>query len=155
MNEDGPVSSTRVRRTFAAPRERVYRALTTLDQIAAWRFPSDMTCRIDHSEGTSFQVSLTYNEPGPKGKTTARTDTYRGRFTHLEPPEMVVEVDEFVTDDPLFQGAMTITIRLAEADGGTELLAVHEGLPPAVTASDNEAGWSQALDRLADLVEKA
>jgi hypothetical protein len=28
---------------------------------------------------------------------------------------------------------MTITIALADADGGTELVAVHEGLPPGLS----------------------
>jgi uncharacterized protein YndB with AHSA1/START domain len=48
---------------------------------------------------------------------------------------------------------MTITITLADADGGTNLLAVHEGLPPGVPAADNEAGWQEALTKLAALVE--
>jgi uncharacterized protein YndB with AHSA1/START domain len=49
--------------------------------------------------------------------------------------------------------AMTITIALADADGGTEILAVHDGLPPGVPAADNEAGWRSSLSKLAALVE--
>ena len=48
---------------------------------------------------------------------------------------------------------MTMTITLSDADGGTELVAVHEGLPEALSPADNEAGWREALDRLAALVE--
>ncbi len=48
---------------------------------------------------------------------------------------------------------MTITITLADADGGTNLVAVHEGLPAGVSPADNEAGWREALARLAALVE--
>jgi len=48
---------------------------------------------------------------------------------------------------------MTITIALADADGGTELVAVHEGLPPGLFPTDNETGWRMALDKLAALVE--
>ena len=48
---------------------------------------------------------------------------------------------------------MTITITLTDADGGTEVLAVHDGLPPGVPAADNEAGWQEALEKLAALVE--
>ena len=65
----------------------------------------------------------------------------------------IVWDDEFETDDPAMQGEMTIIITLVEADGGTELLAVHEGLPPGVSASANEFGWSMALAKLAALVE--
>jgi uncharacterized protein YndB with AHSA1/START domain len=69
------------------------------------------------------------------------------------PDELVVEVDEFETADPALRGEMTITIRLRDADGGTELVAQHDGLPPGVSAGDNELGWQQALARLAALVE--
>ena len=48
---------------------------------------------------------------------------------------------------------MTITITLAGADGGTDLVALHEGLPSGVSAADNETGWREALARLAALVE--
>ena len=87
------------------------------------------------------------------GKTTANTDTYRGRFVKLIPNERVVEVDEFETTDPALRGEMTITITLADADGGTDVLAVHDGLPPGVPSADNEEGWRMALAKLAALVE--
>ena len=51
------------------------------------------------------------------------------------------------------RGEMMITISLAESDGGTELTAVHYGLPPSVSTVDNETGWRIALDKLAALVE--
>ena len=66
----------------------------------------------------------------------------------------MVEVDEFETADPALRGEMTITITLSNADGGgTDLVAVHEDVPPGISAADNEAGWQSALARLADLVE--
>ena len=76
-----------------------------------------------------------------------------GHFAELVPDERVVEVVEFETTDPALRGEMTITTTLADADGGTEVLAVHEGLPPGLSSADNEAGWREALERLAALVE--
>ena len=67
--------------------------------------------------------------------------------------EQVVEVVEFETADPALRGEMTITITLTDADGGTDVLAVHDGLPPGLSTADNEAGWREALARLAALVE--
>jgi uncharacterized protein YndB with AHSA1/START domain len=98
-------------------------------------------------------ISLTYDAPTGTGKTTARTDTYHGRFVKLVPNEQVVEVDEFETTDPALRGEMTITITLVDADGGTDLHAVHDGLPPGVSPTDNELGWRLALAKLAALVE--
>lgn len=147
------MSTTHVTRRLAAPRATVYRALISPEAIAEWKFPDGMRCEIEEFEGREFRVSLTYEGRGV-GKTSGRTDTYRGRFERLVPDEQVVEVDEFETDDPSLQGEMTVTITLRDAGGGgTELDAVHANLPPGLDADDNERGWSSALDRLAALVE--
>jgi uncharacterized protein YndB with AHSA1/START domain len=71
----------------------------------------------------------------------------------LVPNELVVEVDEFEMTDPALRGEMTITIMLVDADGGTDLVAAHDGLPRGVSTADNEAGWREALARLAALVD--
>ena len=149
-----PVTTTRVSRHLAAPRAAVYRALLDPGAVARWKVPEGMTCRVhefDAREGGRLRVSLTYDEPGARGKTTAHTDTYRGRFVRLVPDAPVVEVDVFETA----AGDMISTITLADADdGGTELTAVHDGVPDGVAPEDNELGWRMALDRLAALVER-
>jgi uncharacterized protein YndB with AHSA1/START domain len=150
------MSSTRVSRHIKAPRAMVYRALLDPRAVAKWKVPDGMTCHVhefDAREGGAIRVSLTYDEPTGTGKTTPHTDTYRGRFVKLVPNEQVVEVDEFETADPALRGEMTITITLADADGGTDLLAVHDGLPGGVSTADNETGWRMALAKLAALVE--
>jgi len=109
--------------------------------------------RVRPREGGSFRISLTYDAPTGTGKTTAQTDTYHGRFVQLVPNEKVVEVVEFETADPTLRGEMTITFALVDADQGTEVRAVHDGLPPGVPLADNEAGWQSSLAKLAALVE--
>ena len=139
-----------------APRASVYRALVDPEAIARWKVPAEMTCEVhefDGREGGAYRISLTYDAPDRAGKTSAHTDTYHGHFVKLVPNELLVEVDEFETTDPALAGEMTITITLAEADGGTDLVALHEGLPPGVAAADNETGWREALARLKALVE--
>jgi uncharacterized protein YndB with AHSA1/START domain len=150
------MSSTTVRCHIKAPRQNVYRALLDASAIATWKVPDGMSCHVhtfDPSEGGTFRISLTYDERTGTGKTTAHTDTYRGRFVNLVPNEQVVEVDEFETSDPAMQGEMTITITLTDSHGGTELVAVHDGLPPGISPADNETGWRMALAKLAALVE--
>ncbi len=151
------MSSTTISQPIKAPRSSVYRALLDQRAVAIWKVPTDMTCTVhtfDAREGGTFRISLTYDEPTETGKTTAHTDTYRGRFTKLVPNEQVVEVDEFETEDPALRGEMTITFTLTDSDDGTLLLAVHEGLPPGVSSADNETGWRMALAKLAALVEE-
>jgi uncharacterized protein YndB with AHSA1/START domain len=155
--KNGDMSSTKTSWHLNAPRERVYTALIDPDAVARWKVPSGMACQVhtfDGREGGTFRISLTYDAPDRAGKTAAHTDTYHGRFAKLVPNELVVEVDEFETEDPALRGEMTITIELADdGAGGTDLAAVHDGLPSGVSAADNETGWRESLTKLAALVE--
>ncbi len=139
-----------------APRTEVYRALLDANAIANWMVPRGMTSQVHEFEGRengSFRISLTYDTPTGTGKTTAHTDTYHGRFVRLVPDEQVVEVMEFETTDPSMRGEMTVTFMLEEAEGGTDVLAIHENVPPGVSLIDNEIGWRMSLEKLARLVE--
>jgi uncharacterized protein YndB with AHSA1/START domain len=147
---------TRISRHVNAPRADVYHALLDARAVAAWMVPSGMTSHVhlfDAQEGGTFRISLTYDEPTGTGKTTAHTDTYHGQFVKLVPNEQVVEVMEFETADATMQGEMTVTFTLTDAQGGTELLAVHDNLPPGLSPKDNETGWRISLDKLAAYVE--
>ena len=150
------MSSTRITRRLNAPRAAVYRALLDADAVATWMVPTGMTSHVhafDPREGGAFRISLTYDAPTGTGKTTAHTDTYHGHFVHLVPNEQVSKSSSSRPTDPALQGEMTITITLADADGGTELTAVHDRLPPGLSSADNETGWRLSLAKLAALVE--
>lgn len=150
------MSSTRISRHINAPRAVVYRALLDARAVAEWKVPDGMTCHVhafDAREGGVLRISLTYDAPRGTGKTTAHTDTDHGRFVKLVPNVQIVEVDEFETSDPALRGEMKITITLADGEGGTDLFAVHEGVPPGVSPADNETGWQMALAKLAALRE--
>jgi uncharacterized protein YndB with AHSA1/START domain len=150
------MTSLRITHHIQAPRSKVYAALLDAEAIARWKVPDGMTCQVhafDAREGGSFRISLTYDAPTGTGKSTAHTDTYHGRFVKLVPNEQVVEVDEFETTDPALGGEMTITMTLVDAAGGTDLHAVHDGLPPGVSPVENEYGWRMSLGKLAAFVE--
>ncbi|MGY0021793.1 SRPBCC domain-containing protein [Streptomyces sp. YJ-C3] len=148
--------ATRMSHHVNASPGAVYRALLDADAVAAWRTPAGMRGRVhefDAREGGRFRVSLTYDAPTATGKSDARTDTYHGSFVRLVPDEQVVEELEFETADPALRGTMTITTTLTAAGGGTDVLLVHEGVPDAVPAADNETGTRMALANLARYVE--
>ena len=150
--------TTHSERHIKAPRELVYRLLTDPDAVQKWKVPEGMSSHIhefDAREGGAFRVSLTYNSPESAGKTSEHTDTYHGRFVALIPSECVVEIMEFETGDPTMRGEMTITYTLSASGSGTDLLAVHEGLPPGVALADNELGWRMSMDKLAALAESS
>jgi len=150
------VSATHIRHHVNAPRAAVYRAFLEARAVATWMVPTGMTSHVHEfagREGGSFRISLTYDAPTGTGKTTAHTDTFHGRFVKLVPDQQVVEVVEFETADPAMRGEMTITIDLVDAEGGTDIVAVHDALPPGLSPADNETGWRMSLAKLAALVE--
>jgi uncharacterized protein YndB with AHSA1/START domain len=151
------MSTTRITRHIAAPREAVYRALIDANAVQHWMVPDGMTSEVhsfDAREGGAFRISLTYDAPTGTGKTSSKTDTHHGRFVKLVPHELVVQTSEFETADPALRGEMTITFTLqAAAAGGTDIVAVHENVPPGVPPADNELGWRLSLNKLAALLE--
>ncbi|MEP6731529.1 MAG: SRPBCC family protein [bacterium] len=150
------MASTHIIRHINAPRADVYHALIDGNAITQWMVPDGMTSHVhafDAHEGGVFRISLTYDSPSAAGKSSAHTDTYHGRFVTLVPNEKVVEVTEFETTDPDMRGEMTITFTLTDADGGTDINAVHDALPPGLSPADNEKGWQMSLDKLADLLQ--
>jgi uncharacterized protein YndB with AHSA1/START domain len=154
----GSGRATTVRRTIRAPRERVYATLIDAEAVEHWMVPDGMTSEVhefDGREGGTFRISLTYEAPTDTGKTTAQTDTYHGHFATLEPPTRVVQVVEFESDDLAIQGENRITMTLIETPDGTEIIAVHDDVPPGIALADNELGWSLSLAKLAALVENA
>ena len=65
---------------------------------------------------------------------------------------------ELETTDPALRREMTITIALADTGHGTNILALHGGLPCGVPTADNEANWrlhSQNLQRSSGAGEAA
>jgi uncharacterized protein YndB with AHSA1/START domain len=150
-----PGTTTTHRHISASP-ARVYRLLTDAAAISRWRVPDGMTGVAHEFEprvGGRFRVSLTYESPAATGKTSAHTDTYHGHFVALVPHSRVVESLAFETDDPALAGEMTVTYTLAPSAHGTELVAIHEGVPDGVTPADNALGWRLSLAKLAALAE--
>ena len=152
-------ASTRVSRVVNAGRRAVYEAFVDPESVTAWLAPNNMTGHVhvwDAREGGSFRMSLTYRDPGhsQRGKTSADTDTFQGRFAELVPYTKIVEVVEFESADPAFAGEMTMTVSLADVDGGTEVTFVCEDIPAGIRPEDNEQGCRESLQKLATLLER-
>ncbi len=145
--------------TIKAPRMAVYQAFLDPKAVAAWLAPDDMQGHVHHfepCEGGRFRISLEYQNPKDyrRGKTSASTDTYHGRFTRLIPGELVEESIEFESEDPKLAGEMKMIVRLADVTGGTEVILRFENMPSGIRAEDNESGSIQSLKKLAKLLEK-
>jgi uncharacterized protein YndB with AHSA1/START domain len=151
------MSSIRMTQHVAARRAAVYRALTDGEAVRQWMVPDGMTSQVhtfDAREGGAFRISLTYDAPSGQGKTSGATDTFGGHFVTLVPDSLVVWSVAFESPDPALRTDMTISFTLVDAGDGTDIVAVHEGLPASVSAADNEQGWRMSMGKLARLVER-
>jgi uncharacterized protein YndB with AHSA1/START domain len=88
-----------------------------------------------------------------QGQTSEDSDTYQGRFVELVPYAKIVEVIQFESHDPAFAGEIRMIVSLADADGGTEVTVLCEGIPEGIRCEDNELGCKESLQKLAALLE--
>jgi len=151
-------TSTKVSRIIKAPRRAVYKACLDPASLAKWRVPENMTAHVhafEARQGGIYRMSLTYRDPtqSPGGKTSEDTDTFQGRFVELVPDEKIVEAIEFEAHDSGFAGEMKMTMRLADAEDGTDVTILCENLPAGIRPEDNETGTRQSLQKLAALLE--
>jgi Activator of Hsp90 ATPase homolog 1-like protein len=117
--------------------------------LAACPQPKGASSRIlahDQDSG-SLRMEITHG-PGPEG-------TRRFHLMRLETreDELVVYGAAFETNDSLLAGAMRLHFTLKNAPRGTRVTVRHEGIPPRVTATDNERGTASFLSNLARRVE--
>jgi uncharacterized protein YndB with AHSA1/START domain len=151
-------TSTVVSRVINAPREAVYRAFLDRDALTAWLPPDTMTGVVhafDGREGGAFRMSLEYPEGdrSSRGKTSERTDTFRGRFVKLIPNERIVWATEFESADPSFAGEMIVSWTLEPAGSGTRITVLCEDIPRGIRLEDNEAGCRATLEKLASFLD--
>ncbi len=119
--------------TVDATIERVWRALT-VGRSAWW---PDMV--FDAVPGAS--LFETWVEDG-------ETFQASGTITTVDAPHLL----EFQWSEPGLRGRLTVCVRLAPVEDGTEVSIAEEGFAsiqaPGSLAADHEAGWLYHLERL-------
>jgi uncharacterized protein YndB with AHSA1/START domain len=148
----------RASRVIAAPLERVYAALVDPHALVTWLPPAGMHAtfeRFDARPGGSFRMVLTYDDASAApGKATADSDIVEGRFVEIVPGDRVVQAVNFVADDPVFAGTMTMTWVVAEVDAGTRVDITADDVPDGISAEDHAAGLASSLANLASHLEQ-
>jgi uncharacterized protein YndB with AHSA1/START domain len=143
----------RAMRVVDAPVARVFDALVDRDDLLAWLPPRGMTVtfeRFDVRPGGSYRLVLTYDDPtGAPGKSSADEDVVEVRYLDIVPCDRVVQAVDFVADDPMFAGTMTMTWAVQAVDGGTRVEITADDVPEGITAEDHAAGLASSLDNLA------
>jgi hypothetical protein len=97
---------------------------------------------------------LTYADPtDSRGKSSGDSDIVEARYVDIAPNDRVVQVVDFVSDDPAFAGTMTMTWAVRAVDGRTRVEITADDVPDGISADDHSTGLTSSLDNLASYVE--
>jgi uncharacterized protein YndB with AHSA1/START domain len=129
-------------RSFAAPRERVFRAFTAPAQLVKWWGPKGFTvpsCTLEVRVGGAWRTIMR----SPEGKDHIVSGVYR----EITPPARLVFTWGWETEGERGQETV-VTIELFERPGGTRLELTHERFESDDSLDRHRHGWSSCLDCL-------
>jgi len=141
------MSVIRLHRVFAAPPERVYRAILDPAANCKWLSPNGFTCtvhQLNPEVGGTHRMSFT-------NFSTGHSHSFGGQYLELIPHERIVATSQF--EDPNITDVMTTTYTFRPVSVGTEVHIVQENLPEQIPVEACYLGWQESLNNLARLVE--
>jgi uncharacterized protein YndB with AHSA1/START domain len=139
-------TTLQVKRTFAASRERVFRAWTEAEELRHWFFPSpDYTVVIpilDLRVGGKYQVEMRHKESG-------NVHRLEGIYREIKPPEKVAFTWQW---EPGASASETlVTVEFHDLGPSTEIVLTHELFPNLEERDKHSHGWTGCLDQLAKI----
>jgi uncharacterized protein YndB with AHSA1/START domain len=144
-----------ISRFFRAPRERVFAAWTSAEQMKQWMGPPNFTCLETESDlrvGGQYRVVMRGTPPTRNGEAPQEiTSIVTGKYLEVRPPELV-RYNWNPTWSPGEESL--VTLRLLEENGGTRIELVHEGFATVESATGHNHGWNGVLDKFAAFVER-
>ncbi|MCW1984356.1 uncharacterized protein YndB with AHSA1/START domain [Novosphingobium capsulatum] len=126
--------------------DKVFRAFTEAQALAAWLPPYGFTAGIEHfdaREGGRFRMVFT-------NFTTGGSHGFGGEFLEFVPGKRLRYTDRF--DDPNLPGEIVVTVDFTPVLCGTALSIEQAGIPDAIPTEMCYLGWQDSLDKLARLV---
>lgn len=129
-----------VRRTYAADRERVFRAFTEPKELMQWFSPEGMTTpevTLDLKVGGAFRIVM----QAPDGSQHIASGTYR----EIRRPERVVCTWRWEGGMASHKGETLLTIELVARGKDTEVVLTHEGFPDEDARAQHDKGWTSTL----------
>jgi len=142
-----PDTSLTVRRTFQAPREKVFRAWTNAQELARWFAPSaeysTKVPELDLKVGGKYKVEMHHK--------SGNVHTVEGTYREIKPPEKIAFTWRWESDAAAQESL--VTIEFLDLGSATELLLTHVQLPSIEEREKHTHGWNGCLEQLARFVE--
>ena len=146
-SQTAPVT-LRLTRSFAAPREKVFRAWTDPEALKQWAAPGDLTtplAEVDLRVGGRYRIHMRT----PDG--TAHKVT--GVYQTVDPPRRLVYT--WFWENKPEQGDTLVTVEFHERGSATEVTLTHERFPSGDVRDRHEQGWMGCLEKLGALLASA
>jgi uncharacterized protein YndB with AHSA1/START domain/predicted enzyme related to lactoylglutathione lyase len=137
-----------VSRRINAPRERIFAAWTTPEDILKWLGPPEcqaLSAEVDARPGGEYRIRMQSKNMGEV--------TVRGVFQIVEHPSKLAYTWAWEGAEALSFGETLVTVEFEEAGGATNVKIRHRGFPAVEPAENHEYGWGGSFDKLAALVE--
>ena len=156
IGEPGVGYQVTIERTFSAPRELVFDALTQAEHLARWWGPHQFDvpfCESDPRPGGAIRIDM--RGPEPYG-----TNPIYGEFIEVDRPDLFSMVLRgFEQPDGSWGIEHVTTFRFQDAPGGgtqmrmtTVVKQVSEAMLPALHGM--QEGWSQSFEKLEAMLEE-
>jgi uncharacterized protein YndB with AHSA1/START domain len=131
-----------MKRTFQAPRERVFRAWTDPEELARWFGPSEdyhaLVPTLELRVGGKYSLEIHH-----KGGNVHRVS---GTYREIKPPEKIAFTWRWENDPTASESMVTLEFR--DLGISTEILLTHEQLPNAEQRERHEQGWIGNMNQL-------
>jgi uncharacterized protein YndB with AHSA1/START domain len=137
--------SLRLKRTYAAPPEKLFKAWTDPLALRAWCAPSDKFsvphAEVDLKHGGRFKIVMR----SPDGEDRAAS----GIYSELRPPEKLV----FTWGWEEGAGETLVIVEFRRKGPATELVLTHELFPAKAGMEEQLESWAGCLARLKRFIE--
>jgi uncharacterized protein YndB with AHSA1/START domain len=147
MATPGTPSETRleIRRTFAAPREKVFAAWTKREELEKWMCKdvpehNPKYSELDLRPGGRYVIEI----PMPKEGFTYRG---HGTFREVKPPEKLVFTWAWEPED-MEDSESLVTVQLIDRGNSTEMIFTQENFTTAKVRDSHKKGWDGCFDAL-------
>ena len=134
-------TALQLKRTFTAPRERVFRAWTDAKELALWFAPSSdyttIITELDLRVGGKYQLEMHHKN--------GNVHQLHGTYRQIKPPEKLVYTWNWQKDESKPESVVTIEFR--DLGGSTEVCLTHEHLPNAEEREKHSHGWTGCFDQ--------
>jgi uncharacterized protein YndB with AHSA1/START domain len=144
-----PDATLRVTRLIRAPRERVFAAWTTPEDIVKWFGPDTcqvLSAKVDLRVGGQYHFRVKGQDCNT-GQDMGEVDL-RGTYTEIKKPSRLVYTWHWHGRPAVEFGETVVRVDFLDKEGFTEVQITHDRFPNAEVRERHNHGWNGCLDKL-------